>query len=177
MKREQGLTGEVSDHKVLAVFEDVRRADAAARTLREALRLEDAQVIVVAPGQPGLLRALEPEDRGIFRTILRTHVWLGLAGAVLGTGVFAVLWTRGIPLVAQSPVAAGLVMAAFGAVAGLFMGGLVSLRPDHDPYIEKARQAHAAGKPVVLVHAFDVDQAASVQQALEAAGGNTIRTL
>src|SRR5690606_637635 len=58
MKHEQGLTGEVSDHKVLAVFEDVRRADAAARTLREALRLEDAQVIVVAPGQPGLLRAL-----------------------------------------------------------------------------------------------------------------------
>ena len=26
MKHEQGLTGEVSDHKVLAVFEDVRRA-------------------------------------------------------------------------------------------------------------------------------------------------------
>lgn len=177
MKREPGLTGEVSDHKVAAVFGDVHLADGAARALRETLQLQDAQVIVVAPGQHGLDRALEPEDRGIFRTILRTHLWLGIAGAVLGLGVFAVLWTRGIPLVAQSPVAAALVISAFGAVAGLFLGGLVSLRPDHDPYIDKARQAHADGKPVVLVHAFDVDQAAAAQRALEAAGGDTIRTI
>ncbi|NZA27109.1 riboflavin biosynthesis protein RibA [Luteimonas sp. SJ-92] len=172
-----GLTGEASDHKVAAAFGSVAAAQAAATGLHERLALAIPQVRVVEPGQAGLARALEPEDRGIFRTILRSHLWLGIAGAVLGGVVFAILWGIGLPLITQSPAMAAGAIVGFGAVAGLFAGGLVSLRPDHDPYVIKAREAHAAGLTVLLVHATSAEQCAQAQELLEAAGGDTMRTL
>ncbi|MDH5823709.1 hypothetical protein QFW77_11995 [Luteimonas sp. RD2P54] len=172
-----GLTGEASDHKVAAAFDGVEAAQAAAAGVRERLALGIAQVRVVEPGQTGLDRALEPEDRGIFRTILRSHLWLGIAGAVLGALAFAILLAMGLPLIAQSPLMAAGAIVGFGAVAGLFAGGLVSLRPDHDPYVLEAREAHAAGRTVLLVHATSAEQCAQAQELLEAAGGDTIRTL
>ena len=78
------VTGEVSDSKVAAIFDSERRARRIAHLLRRSLRLKQSQVQVIS-GQdrhPG--RKLEPEDRGIFRTMLVAHAKLGLVGLVVG---------------------------------------------------------------------------------------------
>jgi len=177
MKRAGGLTGEVSDHKVAGVFGEAPAADAAAATVRSALELGDAQVLVVRPGDAGVGLAAEPEERGIARTIVRTHVLLGLAGAVLGGVVFAVLWSMGVPMIVQSATLAAAVLVVFGAVAGLMAGGLVSLRPDHDPYNAAIRDAHEQGRAVVIVHAFSASQCAAADEQLRRLGAQTVRTL
>ena len=93
------LTGEVSNSKVAAVFADVASATHVAERLRSALQLGDAQVQVITPfdHRPGL--KLEPEDRGIFRTLVRAHAKLAAVGVIGGLLVFAVMWWQGVPCI------------------------------------------------------------------------------
>lgn len=171
------VTGELSNSKVAAVFASEALAREAAAVVRAALQLGDAQVQVITPGDAHPGRKLEPESRGIWRTIVVAHVRLGIVGAVLGLLAFAVLYAMGLPFITQSPVFAGAVLFGFGAVAGLMLGGLVSLRPDHDPYIQAVRTGLEAGRSAVVVHAFSAEQRAQAAAALQARGGETTSTL
>lgn len=171
------LTGESSNHKLAAAFADPGAARAAAGELAAALSLEPAQVQVILPGEPHPGRKLEPESHGIWRTIVIAHARLGLAGAAVGVLGFAALYAMGVPFIVSSPVAAGLVMLFFGAVAGLMLGGLVALRPDHDRYVQATRDAMAAGETTVVVHAFSAAQRDQAEQWLVARGGRSTSTL
>jgi len=69
------------------------------------------------------------------------------------------------------------VMMFFGGVAGLMLGGLVSLRPDHDRYVQATRDAMAAGNTTVVVHAFSADQRHQAAELLRSNGGEVTSTL
>lgn len=171
------ITEEVSNSKVAAIFTSEAVAREQAARLRGALELAEAQVVVVTPrsSMPG--RKLEPESHGIFRTMVWAHAKFGVLGALAGVVVFGILWSRGIPYIVNSPWLAGFALLFFGAVAGLMLGGLVSLRPDHDPYLMKVMGALGEGKSAVVVHAFSAEQRNQAQDWLQQAGGETIATL
>lgn len=171
------LTGEVSNSKLAAVFSSRRAAADAAQALIAGSDLQPAQVKVIGPDEPDVAVKLEPEGGGIWRTIVVAHVRLGIVGAVVGLVVFGVLTAMGVPMVVQSPWAAGLVLLSFGAVAGLLLGGLVSLRPDHDRYVHATRDAMEAGRGTVVVHALSVAQRQAASEFLAARGGDVTRTL
>jgi hypothetical protein len=171
------LTGEVSNSKLAAVFDSETAARAAAAALAVETSLQPAQVKVITPGEPHPGIRLEPEGGGIWRTIVVAHVWLGVAGLVAGAGAFMVLMWLGVPFIVQSPWTAGLVMTAFGGVGGLLLGGLVSLRPDHDPYILATRDAMGARRTTVVVHALSEDQLSRANEVLAARGAEITRTL
>ena len=171
------VTGELSNSKVAAVFPREAAARAAAQAVAAALDLDAAQVQVITPSEPHPGRKLEPESRGIWRTIVVAHVRLGIVGAVVGVVAFAVLHAIGLPFITASPVAAALILLGFGAVAGLMLGGLVSLRPDHDRYVEATRDAMEAGNTTVVVHAFSVEQRHQAAEFLRGQGGEVTSTL
>lgn len=171
------LTGETSNSKVAATFDSERRARRIAQGLRRALGLKHSQVQVITPRVRHPDRKLEPETRGIVRTIVIAHLKLGAAGVVAGALLFALLYALGVDLVTSSPGFAVALMMGYGGVFGLMAGGLVSLRPDHDPYIHKVHDALDEGRSAVVVHAFDADQRDAAKRALDAEGGDTIRTL
>jgi len=171
------LTGEKYDHEIAAIFDAHQAAEAAAKKLREALSLKAAQVEVLDPDDKHPGRALEPESRGIFGTLLRAHFWLGAGGALLGFLLFQVLLYAGVPMVASSPVMAGIVLIGFGAVAGLLLGGLVTLRPDHDPYIFKVRAALKEGHSAVVVHGSSIEQRKAAESQLDRLGGEVVHSL
>ena len=97
------LAGEVSNSKVAAVFANEAAAREVAAHVQSALQLSAAQVQVITPADRRPGRKLEPESEGIFRTIIRAHVRLGLLGAP----------TR----IAQAagPLAFGVLLDRFGA--------------------------------------------------------------
>ena len=171
------VTAEVSNHKVAAAFPDANTARQAAAAVASSLSLATSQVQLIRPGDPHPGRKLEPESRGIWQTIVVAHVKLGIAGVVAGVVVFGVLYATGLPFIVNSAVAALLVLVFFGGVAGLMLGGLVSLRPDHDRYVEATRDAMEAGKTTVLVHAFSVAQRAQAADFLRDRGGQVTSTL
>ncbi len=169
--------GEVSTHKVAAVFDSTNAAESAAARVRQSLSLGDAQVQVIRPGERHPGRKLEPESRGIWQTMLRTHLILGLAGVVAGALLFYLLYASGVRFIVASPVAAALAIMFFGGLAGAMLGGLVTLRPDHDAYIVKVLEACREGRSAVVVHAFDSKQRDSAQALLADIGGDVLGTL
>jgi len=177
MSETSPITGELSNSKVAAVFQNAAAARQAAQGVTATLALGSAQVQVITPAEPHPGRKLEPESRGILQTIVVAHVRLGIAGAVAGLLVFAGLYGKGVPFIVNSPVAAALVLLFFGTVAGLMLGGLVSLRPDHDPYVQATRDAMDAGNTTVVVHAFSAVQAHQAAEFLRARGGKVTATL
>jgi hypothetical protein len=177
MSETSPLTGELSNSKVAAVFPDEGAARRAAQDVATTLALGAAQVQVITPTEPHPGRKLEPESRGIWRTIVISHVKLGIAGAVVGLLVFVLLYELGIAFVVNSAVAAALVLLGFGATAGLFLGGFVSLRMDHDRYVQAARDAMKAGHTTVVVHAFSMAQREQAADFLRGQGGDVTSTL
>ena len=170
------ITGEVSNSKLVAVFDDAVTARTAASAIQSGIPLEASQVQVVLPGEAELERKLEPENRGIWRTIGLAHLKLGVLGGVVGALAFALMYSLGIQFIVQSPWAASLIFMSYGTIAGLFLGGLVVLRPDHDRYIQAARDAASVGRASVIVHAFSRDQAATAGDLLRKRGGEVTST-
>ncbi|WP_337245947.1 hypothetical protein [Luteimonas sp. gir] len=171
------VTGEVSDSKVAAIFDSEHTARRVAQQLQAERGFKASQVKVVTrhDRQPG--RKLEPENRGILRTLIIAHYKLGLAGLAIGAVLFGVLYAASVPAVINSPWFAGGLIIGYGGVFGLMVGGLVTLRPDHDPYLFKVREALAEGRAAVVVHAFDAAERDRASEALSSASGETIRTL
>jgi len=171
------FTEEISNSKVAAICPSAAVARLQAARVRDALHLPEGQVQVLTPGEPRPGRRLEPESHGIFRTLLWSHAKLGALGVAAGVALHAVLWQQGVAMVVQSPWASLFAFVFFGGIAGLMAGGLVTLRPDHDPYVMKVMDALREGDSAVVVHALSAEQKRQAQAILEQAGNETTSTL
>jgi len=177
MKQRLGLTGEVSDHKVAGLIDDEAVAHEIAAAVRAETGLNEAHVRVLSPGDKSVGRSLEPEDLGILHTMIRAHLWLGLAGAVVGILAFGIMVAVDIPFIVQSPWWSAFLLTGFGTVGGLILGGAVALRPDHSAYLSASREALKQGKHVVVVHATSTGELNQADAMLKAHAGETVRTL
>lgn len=176
MKNAASLKGEVFDHKIAAVFDSATEAENTARALREQTSLPSDRIIVISPDDPDSGRALEPESKGIWRTLVRSHVGLGIAGAVVGFVLFLVLYSADVAFITLNLVVSVIVLTVFGAVGGLLLAGMVTLRPDHMPYIALAQSALRKGKYVLTVHASSEEQMDEAMKTLRNRGVRSVRS-
>lgn len=177
MRLISSLSGERSTSKVAVVVADESIARNIANAMRSELGFQPRQVVVLTPRTGRVGRELEPESRGILHTILIAHFKLGIVGLVAGIMVFAMLYGLGIEAVTRSPRLAIAAIASFGIVFGLMAGGLVALRPDHDPYLQGVTTALEEGQCAVVVHAFDDAERGQAVEWLSRFGRDVIRTL
>lgn len=177
MKPEVKVTGESADHKLAAVFSSETEAHRAVEALSRKTGLDDAQIKLVSPGDTHQERQIEPESGGIWRTMIRAHIWLGLAGAVAGAVLFFALYILGIEFIRQSALTAGILLTVIGGAIGLMAGGLVTLRPDHARYAQAAQSALEKGQYVLTVHAHSSDELKIVIAELEHHHARIVRTI
>ncbi|MFW5823969.1 MAG: hypothetical protein ACOCVV_03280, partial [Marinobacter sp.] len=95
MKTSMHVSGEAVDHKLAAECETATEAEKVAEELCQSTSLSPQQVSVIGPDDDHQGKALEPEDRGIWHTAIRSHVWLGLAGMAGGLLLFLILLVQG----------------------------------------------------------------------------------
>jgi hypothetical protein len=171
------LFGERSLTKVAAFFHQGRDAYAAAQRVVREGRLPIKSVVVIGPGDRSPGRKLEPEGQAIFATLLRSHLILGAAGLVAGLVFGGFLIVAGIEFAAASPYCTMGAATAFGLIGGLILGGLVTLRPDHELLINRVKEGLRMGRWVVVVHPTNPDQETRALTMLQYAGGEVIRTL
>lgn len=177
MTQPNRVSGEVIDHKLAAVFDTDSEAKKSVDAVLEATNLAPDQVHIVRPGDTRAGRELEPEDRGIWKTLVRSHIRLGVLGAVAGFGAFLLLFALDVGFIAQNGVAAAAVFTAVSGAVGLMVGGLVTLRPDHMPYIVTAQSALREGKTVVAIHARDRAQLEEVNDELRRWSTKTVSSI
>lgn len=171
------ISGESFDHKIAAVFINESEALNAAEQLRRNTRIRDAQIFIINPHDPRTGKGLEPEDKGIWKTLVRSHIWLGIAGAIAGLLFFALLMAIGIPFVVDNAYTTALILFVFGVVGGMMLGGLMTLRPDHEAYLINAREALKEGKFVVAVHAASSEQQEEAEKILNPEAKDTTSSL
>ena len=169
--------GEKSLSKLAAVFDSREKAEDVAVRLRQQFHLEAAQLQVVSPDDQHPGRKIEPESRGIRQTAIKAHITFAVLGVVAGLVLFAILWGMNIAAVTRSPLAVAGVTVFFGAVFGLFAGGLITLRPDQDHVIQKVRDALADGRHVVVAHPRDRAQHQELTAALHRASTDVAGSL
>src|SRR5690625_2382068 len=93
------VTGETSDTKVAAIFDDEGSARRIAATLRRELRLRQSQVQVLSTGDSDPNPKMDLESRGLVRTMLTKHAKHGLVGASYGAVVYALMYASGLCMV------------------------------------------------------------------------------
>lgn len=170
------IFGEKYLSKVGAVFDSAEEAKAAAQRVGRETGIGAPQIRVLEPNDPAMARKLEPEQGGIARTLAKSHITLGTAGLVVGLAIALLLLAIGVDAFAWNPLYTLLVFGFFGAIAGLLLGGLVSLRPDHDRLITWARDSARDGHWLVLVHARDHEQERKAKDTLKAVSGKVVGT-
>lgn len=169
------LFGEDSLTLVAAAFRDQRRAERVARALDRTPALHH-RVALVAPDDPAAGRKFEPEQRGIWRTLVRSHVILGVAG--LAAGLLAAAWlVQSWSAAAHSPWFTAMFAGTLGAFFGMLLAGLLTLRPDRSVVIRNMRDQMQKGKWAVVVHPQDVSAARRSFSMLQRAGGSPERSL
>src|SRR5690606_6609120 len=101
--------GERSVTKVAGLFSTDEAARQAAQNLVEHSPLDRSQIRVLGPSDTaatlgsGLGRAIEPDSKGIARTLVKSHLAAGLLGLIAGIVLFGVLMLIGIPAIVSSP--------------------------------------------------------------------------
>jgi hypothetical protein len=176
------IFGEYSLTKVAAVYSTQEAADTAADQLVQAVGVDPAQLATAGPGDPVGFRQrrfshkLEPEVGGIWRTIVRAHVFAGVVGVLVALLILGTLFAVGHPAVTSSPGPSLFVALFFGTIIGLMFGGLISLRPDHMRVIGAARRAIKRGRWVVVAHPLDAAQTRRVIEALRPHSVRVVRS-
>src|SRR5512144_2522278 len=84
------LIGERSRTLVGASFHDGWSAERAATLLDRLVRAR-ADVAVIRPGDKNPARKIEPDDDGVWRTLVRSHLVLGAGGTIAGAACAAML--------------------------------------------------------------------------------------
>ena len=177
------LFGERSLTNVAALFGDQQAARAAADRLVRTAGMQQAQVRLLSPSDARVSRrdvfgrALEPEQRGIWHTLLRTHVVGGVLGFALGLLVYWAFVSGGNPAVLASPRISFTAIVFLATAFGLMLGGFVALRPDRIALISTVRRALRKGAWVVVAHPVDDDQVERVTEMLADGSQRVLRSL
>ncbi len=168
--REQSLT------KLAASFRDATRATRIADELRRLPHMHGGQVQLIHPNDRDWSRKVEPEGIGIWRTAVRAHLTCGALGLVAGALVFAGFYAFGGRVVMAAPSVTLLAVLMFATMFGLMVGGVLTVRPDHEGLLEAVRQAAAAGLWTVVVHPVSMEQERAAERKLRATGAPLART-
>lgn len=148
----QKLFGERATTKIAAIFDTHGEACTVADKIRADANLNRTQVHIVGPDDGDFSSRLEPETAGVARTLVRTHLILGLAGFVFGLLIWGGLYAAGIQTIVSTPVLSAVAILFFSTSAGGLLAGLVTIRPDHHRVAQRIQQAREAGKWAVVVH-------------------------
>jgi len=179
----QGMFGEKSLTKVVALFDDKAGAEAMIGRVLRLPGMEPSQVRLLSQADLKTHRAdlfgrkMEPEQRGILATLFRAHLVGGFAGGALGVVLYAYLMSTGHPMMVSSPLLAFIAIVGFSITFGLMLGGLATIRPDHVRVITKVRSALRTGRWALVVHPTDSHQTQLAQELLEGSGAQVLRTL
>jgi hypothetical protein len=169
--------GEHSLSKVAASYDSESAAMSAARAVECLPHMYSRQVQLVHPQDKDWGRKLEPEAAGIWRTAVRSHVTCATVGFAAGTLLFAALMLGGVEAVRSTPGMSLVAMVLFGTMFGLMVGGLLTIRPDHEAVIAPVREGVKAGRWAVVVHPASRQQFAAVLRVLRGTEAPVATTL
>lgn len=144
--------------KVGAIFNSEDKAQTAFSALHKSGDFIKSEIKLIPPYDSGYDKKLEPEDKKLGQTLLKSHLILALVGIVVGIFIASLLLLSGPIFLQEYIVATYLSISMLCAFIGLLIAGVISIRPDHDHLINKVRKASQKGQWAVIAHTNSRDK-------------------
>ena len=141
--------------KVGGVFEQEDDAKLAIKSLMKEGDFRIDEVNLVPPGDKTFDEKIETDDVAVRRTLLNSHVILGIVSVLVGLGLAALLVEMGPAFTRLNPVMTFIAVVMLTVFIGLMLAGFISLRPDEDRLVNKTRDATLNQRWTVVVQAKD----------------------
>lgn len=170
-------TGETNPSRLGGVFSSQDTVQQARQKVLSDSAFSEGNISIIAPGETNFHQKLEPDDSGIATTLARTHVSFGIAGLIVGMIVATLLVMADISAASSSPGMVYVVFALVGPLVGMFVAGFISLRPDHDVFINRVTDAINNGKWVMVVRTHDHDESNHAKAVIKDMADTTIETM
>lgn len=147
--------------KIAGRFSDAEQAYAAADFIRDGIGPQ-SDVEILEPhenARESFSLKVEPGRGRVWRLLYRSHVILGIAGALLGMLAMIYVQADTAHVSVGYPLLLPLIGAFFGGIAGMLLAGLWSLVPGEGMFAARLADASSNGRWQVIVHTRnDLDQ-------------------
>lgn len=138
--------------QLAAIFDDEQQATRSITSLKTQTHLSPQQFTLIHPHDQAFNAKLEKASDKIGKHLWHSHLILGAAGIFTGLLLAFILVNIGPALTQNNPLFTYIALISPGLFIGLFVAGLISLRPDRDAIVQTVRTAIRRGKCALVVN-------------------------
>ena len=131
-------TWSAGDSRIAAIYRNQDKATKARESVRSKLKLSSSSVKILEPSKESESRKLESSSKAIGKNMFWLHFIYGGAGLAIGLMLGWVLVNYGPEFAQLNPTFTYIAMLSPGLFIGLFLSGLMSLKPHHDSVNQSA---------------------------------------
>ena len=153
--------------QVAAVFPSKRKVQEVLEIVQEETSVEASQIEIIEAGDPNMSEKLERNSASIGKSMWSSHLLLGSVGLVVGLVAASLLTLFGPALTQQNPLFTYVALISPGIFIGLFIAGLIGLRPDRNEVIQTVRHAVRYGKVALVINLEKSQSSSKVSQLLK----------
>lgn len=153
--------------QVAAVFPSKQSLQDAMTSIKDEASVEPSQMEIIEAGDPKMSEKLERNSASIGKSMWSSHLLLGSLGLVVGFIAAFLLTQFGPALTQQNPLFTFIALISPGLFIGLFVAGLLGLRPDRNELIQTVRHAVRYGEVALVVNLKKSQSSSKVSQLLK----------
>ena len=163
--------------QVAAVFSSKQKVREVLEIVQNKTSVEPSQVEIIEAGDAKLSAKLERNSESIGKSMWSSHLLLGSLGLVAGLIAAFLLTQFGPALTQQNPLFTYIALISPGLFIGLFVAGLIGLRPDRNEVIQTVRHAVRYGKVALVINLRKSQSSSKVSQVLKQHSDNVVESI
>ncbi len=152
--------------QVAAIFSSNKKAQEVIQIVTDNTNIEGSQIEVIEASDPNMSKKLERNSESIGKSMWTSHLLLGSVGLAVGLITAFLLTQFGPALTKQNPLFTYIALISPGLFIGLFVAGLIGLRPDRNEVVQTVRHAVRYGKVALIINLKESQSAANLSQLL-----------
>ncbi|GFD68514.1 hypothetical protein [Alteromonas sp. KUL106] len=152
--------------QVAAIFSSNQKVQEVIQIVTDNTNIEGSQIEVIEASDPDMSKKLERNSESIGKSMWTSHLLLGSVGLAVGLLTAFLLTQFGPALTKQNPLFTYIALISPGLFIGLFVAGLIGLRPDRNEVVQTVRHAVRYGKVALIINLKESQSAANLSQLL-----------
>ena len=163
--------------QVAAIFDTTDEAKIALRRVEEETNVASHQSELIEPCDPKLSEKLEQKSSSIANTLWTSHLALSGIGFVIGMIAAFLLTQYGPALTQQNPLFTYIALISPGTFIGMFVAGLIALRPDRNEIDLNVSDAARNGKSALIINLHKSQSAKTISGLLQQQSNNVVQSI
>lgn len=163
--------------QVAAIFENKSKAQQTVEKLTSKTEIDAQQVAFIDASDKQVSEKLEEESDAIGKRMWHSHLAMGSVGILMGLIFAFLLVNYGPDLTQRNPLFTYIALISPGLFTGLFIAGLVGLRPDRSEIIQTVRHAIRRNEVAVVINLKKQQSVSKVSSFLNAYSNTVVEAI